>query len=287
MLPVKVVLLTGGSSGIGLSIAEKLAREGYRVYAASRRAGAVRNAPERNGTAASADPGVLLPGAPIPFFMDVDDDRSVEDGIVEILSREGRLDIVICNAGFGVAGAVEETAVDEAEAQMETNFFGTFRVLRAALPILRRQGGGRVVAIGSVGGFVALPFQAIYSSSKAAVDALVSALAVEAAPFGIRCTLVQPGDIRTGFTAARRLCRQATDPDSPYSAAFRRSIGRMERDEQNGMSPDVLARCVSRILRRRRPPPKVTPGAFYRLVAAAHRLLPTRFFRWIVSILYG
>ncbi len=269
-----VVLVTGGSSGIGAAIADGLADRGFRVYATSRRAdGSVRE------TARGGKVTMLA--------MDVDDDASVAACVQDVLGREGRIGVLVCSAGFGIAGSVEDTAIDEAKAQMETNFFGTFRAVRAVLPSMREAGKGLVLAVGSVAGFVALPFQAMYSCSKAAADALLQAVASEAKPFGVRCVLVQPGDTNTGFTAARVVCRAASSEGSPYRGRFLASVSRMEKDERGGATPAAIAAPAIRQAFRRNPPPKVTPGLMYKLIGLAFRIVPFRTARFLVDILYG
>ena len=269
-----VALVTGGSSGIGAAIAEGLLQRGFHVYATSRRGD--------GGVRADASGGFLR-----MLAMDVDDDRSVELAVETVLKAEGRIGVVVCNAGFGIAGSVEDTAIDEAKAQMETNFFGTFRVVHAVLPAMRREGRGLVVAVGSVAGFISLPFQAMYSCSKAATDALIQAVASETGPFGVRCVLVQPGDTKTGFTSARVVCRAAGSDGSAYSSRFRASVARMAKDEANGAPPSTVAETVIRQVFRRKPPQKVTPGLMYKLIGFAFRLVPFRTARYLVGLLYG
>jgi NAD(P)-dependent dehydrogenase (short-subunit alcohol dehydrogenase family) len=210
--------------------------------------------------------------------MDVDDDESVRAGIAEVLARRGRVDAVVASAGWGVAGAVELTTIDEAKAQMETNFWGATRVVQGVLPAMRSQGGGRIVLISSIGGAVAIPFQAFYSASKFALEGLGEALAYEVAPFGIEVTLVQPGNIRTDFTANRKMAAASRD-DAVYKSALERAIGVMERDEADGAAPEVVAAVVHKALEARRPPRRVSVGkAGERIGILAKRLLPHRVF---------
>ena len=181
----KVVLVTGASAGIGMATARSLAASGWTVLGASRR-----------GTAGEGWSGLV---------MDVDDDDSVRDGVASVLDRHGRLDAVVAGAGWGLAGAVEQTPIADARAQFETNFWGGVRVVQAALPAMRSNGSGRIVLISSIGGVVGLPFQAFYSASKFALEGFGEAMAYEVEPLGIKVTLVEPGNVRTEFTAKRRL----------------------------------------------------------------------------------
>jgi NAD(P)-dependent dehydrogenase (short-subunit alcohol dehydrogenase family) len=252
----RVALVTGASAGIGRACADHLHRAGWATVGASRR-----------GTTADGCTGLV---------MDVDDDASVRDGVRHVLDAHGRIDALIAAAGWGVAGPVEHTTVGEARAQLETNFWGCVRVVQAVLPLMRAQRGGRVVLISSIGGAIGIPFQAFYSASKFALEGLGEALAYEVAPFGIHVTLVQPGNVRTEFTARRQM---AAGGDAAYDAAVARAVGAMERDERNGVPPDDVAVLVRRILGARHPPRRVSAGrAGERVGLLAKRLLPYRVF---------
>ncbi len=254
----KVVLITGASAGIGLACADTLHESGWTVVGASRR-----------GTSSGSWQGIV---------MDVDSDESVAAGVADVLSRHGRLDAVVASAGWGVAGAVEHTALDEARAQVETNFWGAVRVVQRVLPAMRAQGGGRIVLISSIGGVVSIPFQAFYSASKFALEGLGEALAYEVAPFGITVTLVEPGNVRTDFTANRKMATASTG-DEVYRRALDRALGVMERDEMNGVPPADVAAVVHKVLETRRPPRRVSVGkAGERIGILAKRLLPHRVF---------
>jgi NAD(P)-dependent dehydrogenase (short-subunit alcohol dehydrogenase family) len=210
--------------------------------------------------------------------MDVDDDASVRDGVASVIERHGRLDAVVAAAGWGLAGAVEHTAIDEAKAQVETNFWGAVRTVHAVLPQMRTQGGGRIVLVSSIGGVIGIPFQAYYSASKFALEGLAEAMAYEVAPFGIAVTLVEPGNVATDFTDSRRMARDSQSDDA-YRAALAKAVGIMERDERNGVSPDDAAVTVQRVLDSRHPPRRVSVGkAGERVGLIAKRLLPYRVF---------
>ena len=252
----RVALVTGASAGIGRACADHLHRAGWVTVGASRR-----------GTTADGCTGLV---------MDVDDDASVRDGVRHVLGAHGRIDALVAAAGWGVAGPVEHTTVGEARAQLETNFWGCVRVVQAVLPLMRARRGGRVVLISSIGGAIGIPFQAFYSASKFALEGLGEALAYEVAPFGIHVTLVQPGNVRTEFTARRQMVAAG---DAAYDAAVARAVGAMERDERNGVPPDDVAALVRRILDARHPPRRVSVGrAGERVGLLAKRLLPYRVF---------
>jgi NAD(P)-dependent dehydrogenase (short-subunit alcohol dehydrogenase family) len=254
----KVILITGASAGLGQACADRLHKSGWTVIGTSRR-----------GTSS---------GGWLPMKMDVDSDDSVNAGVASIVSEHSRLDAVIACAGWGLAGPVELTPVSDAKDQFETNFWGSVRVVQAALPVMRRQGGGRVVLVSSIGGVIGIPFQAFYSASKFAMEGYGEALAYEVAPFGIQVTLVEPGNFRTNFTSSRRDVATA-DPDATYSAALTKAISLMEKDEANGAQPDDAAAAIERLLRSRRPPRRVSVGkAGERIGLMAKRLMPYRLF---------
>ncbi len=212
------------------------------------------------------------------LVMDVDDDESVRSGVATVLRDAGRIDALVAAAGWGLAGAAERSAMDEAKAQLETNFWGCVRVVKQVLPTMREQAGGRIVLVSSIGGAIGIPFQAFYCASKFALEGFGESLAYEVAPFGVHVTLVQPGNVRTDFTASRRMARDASE-DAVYGQAASKAIRLMERDERNGVPPDDVAAVVARVLSARRPPRRASVGkAGERAALFAKRLLPFRAF---------
>jgi short-subunit dehydrogenase len=194
---------------------------------------------------------------------------------------------VIACAGWGLAGPVEHTAVSAAKEQLETNFWGAVRLVKASLPEMRAQRSGRIVLISSLGGLIGLPFQAFYSASKFAMEGYGEALAYEVEPFGVHVTLVEPGNIRTDFTSSRRDV-EAPAGEDPYAAASSKAIGVMERDEANGASPELVAEVVERVLAARRPPRRVSAGKLdERIGVLGKRLLPHRLFEKAASSSLG
>ncbi len=253
----KVVLITGASAGIGRATADRLQRAGWAVVGASRRGTSSR------GWA--------------PMTMDVDRDDSVADGVAAVLGDHGRLDAVVACAGWGLAGPVEQTPIAEAKEQIETNFWGVVRLVQAALPAMRARGTGRLVLISSIVGAIGVPFQAFYSASKFAMEGYAEALAYEVAPFGIDVTLVQPGNVRTEFTASRKDVQPPAD--DPYAAVVTKAIGKMERDEGKGVAPEEVAAVIQRVLESARPPRRASVGKFdERIGLIAKRLMPYRLF---------
>jgi len=181
----KVVLVTGASSGIGAACAEMLAKRGFRVYGSSR------------------NPN-FKPSGYQALQMDVTDDRSVDEAVAQVIREAGSIDALVNNAGCGLAGAVEDTASIEALHQMDVNFMGPFRAARAILPGMRQRRSGVIVNVSSLGGLFGLPFQSFYSASKFAMEGWTESLRFEVSPFGIRVVLIEPGDVKTGFTGQPR-----------------------------------------------------------------------------------
>lgn len=266
----RTILVTGGSSGIGAAACIMLSEAGMTVYAASRSGRSPR--PE--------DPGI------IPICMDVNDPGSVSKAIESIKSQKGSLDAIVCCAGNGIGGAIEDTSPEEARYQFETNFFGTDNCIKAVLPLFREQGQGRIITVTSVAGFIPIPYQGYYSAVKAALDMYMKALAIECRRFGIQCCSVMPGDVKTGFTSARKRTRGSENPDSPYYVHASRSISKMERDEQGGMPPERIARAIRRQLGRRHMKFTVVPRLDYSAIRVLERLLPTRILLWAVGLIY-
>ena len=269
----RVVCLTGGSSGIGLALAKALMRAGDCVYAVS-----------RHPLASETDPsGGCIEG----LGADVTDEQSLRQVVETIVSRQGRIDVLVCNAGNGIAGAVEDTSDSETRYQFETNFFGVANTIRACLPVMRRQGAGRIVVTSSVAAIAPIPYQSLYSASKAALLLYIEALSLEVKPFGIQCSVCLPGDTKTGFTSARKYTAASQSEASAYRQVMARAVGVMEHDERNGMAPEAVAAAVLRNLDRRHMRMRVVPGLSYQLLCLAMKLLPTWLKLWVIGKIYG
>lgn len=218
--------------------------------------------------------------------MDATDDASVEAALKAVLEKEGRLDAVLNNAGIGVAGAVEDTTLEEARAVWETNFIGAARVCRAALPALRAS-RGRIINISSLGGLVALPFQAFYSASKFALEGYTEALRAEVREFGVRVVLVEPGDFRTGFTEKRRIAA-ASVGSAMYGTTFKNVLEIISRNEQQGSAPEKIARLVERILTNPNPKRRYRVGSMMELLLMKiYDWLPASVAEWAMRKYYG
>jgi NAD(P)-dependent dehydrogenase (short-subunit alcohol dehydrogenase family) len=268
----RVVLIAGASSGIGQACANHLHQKGYQMYGTTRRA-------RPQATAISEAEDVYLTAFEM-IQMDVDNDRSVARGVEFIWDREGRLDVVVNCAGFGVAGSVEDTTIAEAKSQFETNFFGAVRLCRAALPIMREQQSGYIVNISSIAGLIGIPFQGMYNASKFALEGMTEALRMEVQPFGIHVVLIEPGDFHTQFTANRRKT-VASQQNAVYLEQFTTALGVMEADETQGPSPVKVAYLLERIIESPSPRLRYPVGPVYEKVAITlKKVLPSRFFEW-------
>lgn len=269
----KVVLLSGGSSGIGLELARQLMQKGMCVYSASRRLAL----PEKN----SGNSGKI-----IPVKMDVNKEEDIHSVLHSIMQHEGRLDVLICNAGNGIAGAVEDTSHDEARYQMETNFFGAIKLIRNCLPIFRKQGYGKIMANSSIAAIIPIPFQAFYTASKSALFTFMQALSMEISPYGIQCCTVLTGNAKTNFTSARKYARLALSPDSAYKEMMSKSVGAMENDEEKGMEASFIAQKMVDQLCRKRMEEILIPGNIYKVIYWLYNMLPIRLRLWIVKKIY-
>ena len=260
----KVCVITGGTSGIGKCTAQAMLEKGYTVYELSRRAQGIEGLHH--------------------IVADVTDEQTLAAAINEILQREDHIDVVINNAGFGISGAVEFTKTEDAQHQLDVNFFGMVRMNRQVLPIMRKQGYGRIVNLSSVAGAIAIPFQTYYSASKAAINSYTMALANEVKPFGIQVCCVQPGDIRTGFTAAREKNQLG---DDIYGGRIARSVAGMERDEQTGMAPEKAGAFIAHVATRKGSKPVNTIGLQYQFFCFLAKVLPAKALNYLVGQIYA
>jgi len=260
----KVVIITGASSGIGRATAIELAKKGCTVYDFSRHGSDFADIRH--------------------ISCDVTDETQFSDSVRAVWEKEGRIDILINNAGFGISGAAEFTENEAAKRLLEVNLFGTVNGCRAVLPIMRSQHSGRILNLSSVAAVVPIPFQAWYSVSKAAVSTYTMALQNEIKGFGISLCAVMPGDIRTGFTAAREKSEAGS---SVYGDRIRRNVAKMEHDEETGMTAEDAGRFLARLALRRRVKPEVAIGFSYQLLSVLARILPCRRKACIIGFLYA
>ncbi|MBR6493278.1 MAG: SDR family NAD(P)-dependent oxidoreductase [Paludibacteraceae bacterium] len=259
----KVLVISGGSSGIGKATASLFAERGWRVFELSRH-------------------GISHEGI-IHVDCDVCSEQSTRAAIEEVMRQTDAIDVLISNAGYGISGAVEFSAISEAEHQMDVNFMGAVRLTQAVLPVLRAQKYGRIIYTSSVAASLAVPYQAFYSASKAAINALALALANEVREFGISVSVMMPGDVSTGFTDARS---KSTAGEDIYRGA-NKAITTMEKDERGGMRPEQMARLFYHIATCHSPRPQYVGGFQYRVLCLLDRILPKRLVNWIEYKVYS
>lgn len=260
----KIAVLTGGTSGIGMQTALALKSAGYTVYELSRRAQGVEGLNH--------------------LVADVTDEAAVKKAVDEIVAREGKIDVLVNNAGFGISGAVEFTKTEDAKRLFDTNFFGMVNMNRAVVPVMREAGQGRIVNISSVAGQIPIPFQTYYSAAKAATNSYTMALANELRPYGVTVCAVQPGDIKTGFTKARE---KTVDGDDVYGGRIGRSVSRMEHDEQTGMDPAVAGKFIANVAMKKKVSPIYTIGASYSFLTFLTRLMSWKTMNKIIGAIYA
>lgn len=230
----RVALVTGASSGIGAAIAALFHRKGYTVFGTSRSANQDQDSQRE-----------------FPMLqLDVDSDSSAKSCVDAVLARARRLDVLVNNAGFVLSGAVEETSVDEAKQQFETNFFGVARMVQAVLPTMREARSGRILNIGSLAGLLAIPYNAYYAATKFALEGYSEALWFEVEPFGIAVSLIEPGFVRTPISQATRYSAQSIPA---YDGPRDRALAVLERSIPAGIAPEVVAETVLRAAQTRNP----------------------------------
>ena len=257
----KIAVITGASSGIGRACGHAL-KKYYVIYNLSR------SSQEKDF---------------YNYKVDVNDFVKIEEIAKEIFDREGRVDLLINNAGFGIAGAVEDCSPQNIYSLIDTNLSSLISVSSIFIPYLKKS-KGRIINISSVGGIVPLPYQATYSASKAGVEIFSRALANELKRSGVKVTAVLPGDVKTNFTAARIVENKQEELEEKERIA--KSIKKVEKDEQTGKGPESVAKVVKKVALSKRPPLRKTVGFSYKCVSLLTRVLPTRLINFIVNKMY-
>lgn len=257
-----VAIVTGSSGGIGLATSLALARKGYLTYAT------MRNLAKRDSIQSIADKQQL----PIRVVqLDVTDENSVKKAVQSILSEAGRIDLLVNNAGYALTGAFEDIGIDEIEAQYETNVFGVIRVTQAVLPIMRKQGSGRIVNISSGAGRIGYPGGSAYVSSKFALEGLSESMAYEIEQFGIKTVLVEPGFVRTNFGENIVIARKTQDPNSPYSQMMQMMSSIRDKMLKNASDADLVAEVVVEAATAKEPNLRYLAGKDVQQMVAAKR----------------
>ena len=263
----RVALVTGASSGIGAATANKLDAAGYKVYGTSRR-------------------GAKAGQHAIPFLaLDVNDDASVQAAVDELLSREGRIDLLVNNAGFGLGpAAAEESSIAQVRALFETNVFGVVRVSNAVLPVMRKQGSGRILNLSSGLGVIPAPYNAHYAASKHAIEGYSESLDHEVREFGVRVAVIEPGVTLTSFDSS------VTPPDRPlsaYDASRKKYLAAYEGAMSAADSAESVAETIVLAAIDATPRLRYASGKVARQGAFARRFLPRGFFDKVLHKQFG
>ena len=261
----KVVVITGASSGIGLTTAKYFASNGYIVYGLARR---VFN--EENINSISCD---------------VTNKQQVKDAINQIVKKENKIDVLINNTGFGISGSVENQKLEEIEKIFKVNFIGAVNTTQEVLPVMRNQGYGKILNTSSVAGIFPIPFQSFYSATKASLDIWAKALRMEVKPYNIKICNLLVGDTKTGFTAVRE--KNTADKGTVYEETVEKSIAKMEKDEQKGKDPITVAKLMLKMANKKNIPATKTVGFGYKTLVFLEKILPQSLMLWIVSKLYS
>ena len=289
-----IAIVTGASSGIGYEVSAQLLARGYKVYGISRRE--------------------VAPEGVTALCADVSDEAAVRAAVSEVARREGRIDLLCANAGMGISGPVEFASPEATHKIMNVNFFGQVYAAQAVLPYMREQKSGTIVFTSSVAAPIAIPYQSFYSASKSAINSVALALRNEVRDYGIRVSVVMPGDSSTGFTDAREKLHPTGDAvasgakpapeaaaaggtaasetaaaDTSRAGAYPRcdaAVASMERDERGGIPPAKVASVIVRAACKKNPAPLYVAGFKYRLLLGLYNLLPARAAVWLVGKFY-
>jgi NAD(P)-dependent dehydrogenase (short-subunit alcohol dehydrogenase family) len=268
----KVIAVTGATAGMGKECVERLSGRGHRVY----------------GTVYGIDMDPEWKNLPYTLIpCDITDQSSVEAFYAKIQQKEKRIDVLVNCAGFGFEGSVEDTTVEEAKFQFEVNLFGTHRMIREVMPIMRGQGGGKIITISSLAAqFPSIPYSGFYSMSKKAVDGLVEALRVEGKPFGIQATSINPGDMKTDFTASR-VRAAALKPGSPHYERAMKSIEAGKKSELSSQGPEVVGRLVCSLVDAEKLKPKYFIEPKYKVLLVLARFLSNSRLEKLMESIYS
>lgn len=255
----KVVLITGGSSGIGKSIGEFLINKNYKVYGTSRK-------PEN-----CKDSKLQL------IALDVTKAETISSCISEVINKEGKIDVLINNAGVGITGPIEEIPEEEIKNNFETNFFGPVNVIKAVLPQMRKQKDGLIINVTSIAGYMGLPYRGVYSASKGALEIITEAFRMELKDFNIKMTNVAPGDFATNIASGR--FHAPVNEDSPYKKPYGNTLKLMDEHVDGGKDPELMAKAIYTIIQTKNPKVHYKVGEFMQKFSIVlKRILPDRIY---------
>ncbi|PCI03804.1 MAG: short-chain dehydrogenase/reductase [Flavobacteriaceae bacterium] len=251
----KVVLITGGSSGIGKAVGIYLEAKGFTVYGTSRNAENIKNHPFKL------------------VSLDVRNPTTIATAVATVIKNEGKLDVLINNAGMGITGPIEETDTDEMRQLFDTNFFGAIDVIKAVLPQMRAQKSGLIINVTSIAGYMGLPFRGIYSASKGALELVTEALRMEVKQFGVQITNVAPGDFATNIAAGRY--HAPVLKNSAYEASYQLNLDLMNAHVDEGKDPQIMAKAIFDVIETKNPKIHYKVGEFMQKFSIVlKRILP-------------
>ena len=263
-----VILITGISSGFGRAMAKCLSEDRHTVYGTHRRA-------------------LEHPLPNVSYLRcEATDNEQVEQVVKRVIEECGRIDVFINNAGMGIAGPLELCTLEDAQRQMDVNWMAMVRFLHHVVPQMRAQRSGKILCISSIGGLIGLPFQGLYSASKFAVEGYCEALRLELKEFGIKVSVIEPGDFATAFTSNRKSVsvELAEEAYPRYTA----SLKGIEKDEMTGLKPEYLGKKVAKLVKKKRPAYNyIIASPLQKFAVILKTLLPRRFFAWILGKFYG
>jgi len=263
----KIILITGASSGIGAITAKYLSDKGFTVYGTSRQ-------PKKE----LSDFHMLA--------LDVQDKSSIDAAVQTIIEKEGRLDVLINNAGMGITGPIEETPTEEMRRVFDTNFFGAIEVMKSVLPYMRKQNTGLIINVTSIAGYMGLPFRGIYSATKGALEIVTETLSMEAQQFNIRVTNVAPGDFATNIASGRY--HTPVFKDSAYAEIYQKNLDLMDGHVDSGKDPVLMAQQIFKIINDPKPKLHYKVGEFMQKFSIVlKRVLPDRMYEKLIMNHYG
>jgi NAD(P)-dependent dehydrogenase (short-subunit alcohol dehydrogenase family) len=267
----KIILVSGASSGLGLAVATYLAKTGNTVYAGAR-------------SYMNEAPGE---GNLKKVYLDVTNQAGITALVEKIIGTEGRIDVLVNCAGILVLGSVEDMTYDDFEKVLLTNTGGVVKTCKAVLPYMRNRNEGQIINFSSILGLIGIPFQSAYIASKFAIEGFTEALRMETRNYGIKVSLVEPTDHKSGSAKYRLHAAAADLLTSPYRDLFLKVTAKIEYDEANGSEPEKLAKLVGKIIRSRRPRLRYMSGKFdQKLSVLVKKLVPGRLFESIIYSYY-
>ena len=259
----KVILITGASSGIGKASAEFLIKQQHIVYGLSRSLDKMHPLLEMGGHAITTD---------------VTDDLSVTEAVEKVIREQGRIDVLINNAGYGSYGALETVPIEQAKAEMEVNLFGLARMCQLVIPVMRKQKSGRIINISSIAGKITSPLGSWYFASKHAVEGLSDSLRQELQAFGIDVVIIEPGAIKTQWSKIAGKHLMETSKDTPYQSLARKVINYFPFVEKEQADPSVIVQLINKAVSAKKPKTRYVGGAMAKPLLFARKVFSDRFF---------